>query len=79
MNQILKRERGSSGQVKYAVIAGIVLLLALVLSACSSGDSGLQVGDRAPDFKLESSDGENVALSDYRGQPVLLYFHMALG
>jgi peroxiredoxin len=38
------------------------------------------VGDPAPDFELVSSDGETVALSDYEGeQPILLYFHMALG
>lgn len=41
--------------------------------------SRLELGQPAPDFSLLSSDGETVALADYRGEPVLLYFHMADG
>jgi glutaredoxin-dependent peroxiredoxin len=38
----------------------------------------LQPGQPAPDFKLVSSDKKEVALSDYRGQNVvLLFFPMA--
>ena len=37
------------------------------------------VENRAPAFTLPSSDGSTVSLSDYAGQPVLLYFHMANG
>jgi len=33
--------------------------------------------NQAPAFTLPSSDGSTVSLSDYAGQPVLLYFHMA--
>lgn len=29
----------------------------------------------APDFELENQDGEPVALSDFQGQPVVLYFY----
>ena len=79
MNWIRDHLRGRGGWQKLTVTAGMLILLALTLGACSSEDTGLQVGDQAPDFELESSDGEKVALSDYRGQPVLLYFHMALG
>lgn len=40
----------------------------------------LAVGDMAPAFTLPSADGQDVSLSDYVGQqPVLLYFHMAVG
>jgi hypothetical protein len=40
----------------------------------------LQVGDAAPAFSLPTSDGGTVSLADYVGeQPVLLYFHMAVG
>lgn len=41
---------------------------------------GLQVGDVAPAFTLPATDGSQVSLTDYVGQqPVLLYFHMAVG
>jgi peroxiredoxin Q/BCP len=32
----------------------------------------LNVGDRAPDFKLPGSDGKTHSLSDYKGQTVVL-------
>lgn len=35
---------------------------------------GLRVGDLAPDFVSETLDGETIALSDFRGQVVLLNF-----
>ena len=42
--------------------------------------SGLTVGDTAPAFALPATNGDEVSLSDYTGeQPVLLYFHMAVG
>jgi len=35
----------------------------------------LETGDRAPDFELDSVDGGRVALSDYRGKTVIVYFY----
>ena len=35
---------------------------------------GIRVGQRAPNFQLRSLDNENIALSDYRGQVVVLDF-----
>lgn len=35
---------------------------------------GRPPGTEAPDFGLESSSGERVRLSDFRGKPVLLHF-----
>ncbi len=35
---------------------------------------GIEVGDTAPNFTLETLEGEEVKLSDYRGQKVLLNF-----
>jgi thioredoxin-dependent peroxiredoxin len=32
-------------------------------------------GSHAPDFSLISDAGEEVALSDFRGRPVVLYFY----
>lgn len=55
-------------------------LVAILITACGTPETGLEAGDRAPDFSLQAADGDTVSLSEYRGeQPVLLYFHMALG
>lgn len=35
---------------------------------------GVQPGEEAPDFDLETTDGARVRLSELRGQPVLLRF-----
>jgi peroxiredoxin Q/BCP len=34
----------------------------------------LNVGDKAPDFKLKADDGREVSLADFRGKYVVLYF-----
>lgn len=35
----------------------------------------ISVGDNAPDFTLPDQDGNNHTLSDYKGDPVVLYFY----
>jgi thioredoxin-dependent peroxiredoxin len=35
----------------------------------------LKIGDQAPDFTLKSDEGKDVALKDFRGKRVLLYFY----
>lgn len=72
----------------------LLLIGTLLLSACGAnapsatptleptaapGAAGLNVGDDAPAFSLPDAHGGTVALSDYAGRPVLLYFHMAVG
>ncbi|MBN1564903.1 MAG: redoxin domain-containing protein [Anaerolineae bacterium] len=37
------------------------------------------MGDDAPAFTLPTADGGTVALADYAGENVLLFFHMAVG
>jgi len=36
---------------------------------------GLQVGDSAPAFSAKDQDGNEVKLSDYKGEKVILYFY----
>jgi len=35
----------------------------------------LQIGDKAPDFTLESETGQKVSLKDFKGKKVILYFY----
>ncbi len=35
----------------------------------------LEAGDQAPDFSLPDQDGREVKLSDFRGEPVVIYFY----
>jgi AhpC/TSA family protein len=52
------------------------LLFALLGTARVS--SALDVGDKAPDFKLPSTNGVDIALSDFRGKKwVFLEFYAA--
>ena len=39
----------------------------------------LKVGDPAPDFALQDSDGQTVRLADLRGKKVVLYFFTSPG
>lgn len=34
----------------------------------------LKVGDKAPDFRLQAADGQEIALASLRGKPIVLYF-----
>ncbi|HKL48749.1 MAG TPA: TlpA disulfide reductase family protein [Desulfuromonadales bacterium] len=40
----------------------------------NGGSAGSEVGSQAPDFTLTDMNGENVSLSDYRGNVVFLNF-----
>lgn len=37
--------------------------------------SELKIGDKAPDFDLESDGGKSLNLKDFKGQSVVLYFY----
>ena len=45
----------------------------------SSEQARLTPGDTAPDFTLTTSQGNDVSLSDFRGQHVIVYFYPAAG
>ena len=55
----------------------LVIALALIIPACTTGSAApvVQVGQAAPDFALPSQDGSPVALKDFRGKWVVLYFY----
>jgi hypothetical protein len=50
---------------------GVWIACALAFASTSAAD-GLELGDAAPGFALQGSDGRLHALSDYRGQAVVL-------
>lgn len=60
---------------------GLLLVFVGLLTACggNSTQNEIAVGSQAPDFVLTDSGGTQVSLSEYKGQPVLLFFHMAGG
>ncbi len=51
----------------------IIALVFSVFAASSLASSGLE-GQPAPDFSLKSSTGENLRLSEYRGDVVMINF-----
>ena len=52
----------------------VLMLLALIISGCSKGDSGESLSKGAPDFTLPAVDGSMVSMSDYSGKVVLVDF-----
>lgn len=54
-----------------------VLLLGLVSLAGARSAAALEVGDKAPDFELDSTKGGKLKLSSLRGKNVLINFYRA--
>jgi thioredoxin-dependent peroxiredoxin len=46
-----------------------------MIGRCGYDTSVIEPGDQAPDFELPDQDGRAVKLSDFRGQPVVVYFY----
>lgn len=57
----------------------VVFAACLALALPARGESPLAVGDPAPDFELQASDGETYRLADFRGEQavVLAWFPRA--
>jgi peroxiredoxin len=53
-----------------------VLLVAASLTLTSALAQALQVGDKAPDFELDSSKGGKLKLSSLKGKNVLINFYV---
>ena len=55
-----------------------ILCIFLILSICvmnSFSQGKLSIGDKAPEFSGVDQDGKQVALSDFKGKKVVLYFY----
>jgi len=76
-----RTQRARPGWLLHGTAFVLVALLGLLLQGCGGAtQAGLAVGDPAPTFTVPNALGGEVSLADYQGkQPVLLYFHMALG
>ncbi len=63
------------------LLVSLLLVFVILLAACGGGSTAdeIAIGNPAPEFSLTDSDGNTVTLADYKGQPVLLFFHMAGG
>jgi peroxiredoxin len=62
-------------------LAGAIMLMTVLIylngtddSDTTAGGGTVSAGSVAPDFTLESLDGDTVSLSDYAGRPVLINF-----
>ena len=56
-------------------LSTIVIAFALFFSASGLAQA-LQVGDKAPDFELDSSKGGKLKLSSLKGKNVLINFYV---
>jgi thioredoxin-dependent peroxiredoxin len=63
--------------MKTKILLGLLALLALTffLTVSLTGAAIPAVGTTAPDFTLKSQDGNPIALSQFRGKWVVLYFY----
>ncbi|MCB2160490.1 peroxiredoxin family protein [bacterium] len=66
---------------KNLILLSVLMLIVVFLAACSSPEETESplVGTTAPDFSLANTMGGQTTLSEYKGTPVLLFFHMAVG
>jgi cytochrome oxidase Cu insertion factor (SCO1/SenC/PrrC family) len=59
-----------------AKIIGSLALAWSLLFATSHIAAGLELGDKAPDFELDSSKGGKLKLSSLKGKNVLINFYV---
>jgi len=53
-----------------------ILFVSLLLASCGGTVDNISLGDDAPNFTLQDSDGNSYTLSDYKEKaPVVIYFY----
>ena len=57
------------------IMFSLAFAMAVVVGA-STAAPALEVGDKAPDFELESSNGGKLKLSSLKGKNVLINFYV---
>jgi cytochrome oxidase Cu insertion factor (SCO1/SenC/PrrC family) len=73
--RISSETKGNSMKPIGRALLGIVLAVSFVLAAAGS-IAALEVGQKAPDFELDSSKGGKLKLSDLKGKNVLINFYV---
>lgn len=74
---VFKEEQTRTKATLFVLLLLIVLFgngAAMLSCTKSTGHKIITTGDRAPEFRLLSSEGKTVNLSDYRGKVVMLHF-----
>lgn len=61
--------------IKLLFYTAILMVAILGYNSYAAASSILNIGDNAPDFKLNDSQGKLHALTDYSGQYVVVYFY----
>lgn len=67
--------RHKSPQCKILKNVGVPDSVAGVLDLVFPGEILMNLNDKAPDFTLQDENGKDVALKDFRGQTVVLFFY----
>jgi peroxiredoxin len=70
-------KQGNKKQVIFLFVLVIFVALVVVGYLVKDKPAGRKIitsGDRAPDFRLPTSDGRQVSLSDFRGKTVMVHF-----
>jgi peroxiredoxin len=59
----------------HLVLAILVVYATTILAGCGNATAAIpNVGDKAPNFTLESIDGQKVSLADFKGKNILIVF-----
>ena len=67
-------------RINNLLIIAFILGSSVIFQNCGGNAENLSVGNLAPDFTLQDSEGNNFSLSDYSGKsPVVIYFYPKAG
>jgi len=55
-----------------AIVAGMIVLAAIIELGLARTGREIKVGDEAPDFSLPASDGKTWRLSEFRGKQAVV-------